>query len=98
MELRSETLGQSTQIFYFKVEAAPGSSSFDLTSGKCSGPEEVVEEPDADFVPPSMTISKISFIGEVTVEFSEPFVVRQDLQILKGERKVDERGGTEPNF
>ena len=47
---------------------------------------------------PSMQISKISLTGEVTVKFSDPFVVRTDLSILKAQIKINAQGDTEPNF
>ena len=51
-----------------------------------------------DFVFPSMSITKIDFTGQVTIKFSDPFVARQDLQILKEFREINILGDKQANF
>jgi len=45
-----------------------------------------------------MSITKIDFTGQVTIKFSDPFVVRQDLQILKEFREINNLGDKQANF
>ena len=101
VELSSDTFGTTTNMFYFTVEAAPGAVTHDPFNdgAKCEGFVKVrtttIEE---DFTFPSWTISKIGFSGLVTIKFSDEFVVRQDLLILKEVEEINLEGDTRPYF
>lgn len=93
VELSSDDLGTSTSMFNFFVEAASDVSTFNpFEQDKCEGYKAPVAVRPKDFVYPTMSITKIDFTGSVTIKFSDPFVARQDLQILKESREINNNG------